>query len=85
METVNVKIIPDDANKIIKRELVNLGLAIGASILIVLMQRKVSDPDFMLSCRMRTLNGVARYADARAGFWRQISERATSLYLESRP
>ena len=85
METVNVKILPDESGRIIKRELVSLSLAIGASILIVLVQRKVSDPDFVLSCRMRALNGVARYADARAGFWRQISERATSLYLDSRP
>lgn len=85
METVNVKIIPDDANKIIKREIVSLGLALAVSVLIVLVQRKVSDPDFILSCRMRTLNGVARYADTRVSFWRQMSEKATSMYLDSRP
>lgn len=85
MDTVNVKIIPDDANKIIKREIVSLSLALAVSVLIVLVQRKVSDPDFILSCRMRALNGVARYADTRASFWRQMSEKATSMYLDSRP
>jgi hypothetical protein len=85
METVNVKIIPDDANKIIKREIASLSLALAVSILIVIVQRKVSDPDFVLTCRMRTFNGIARYADTRASFWRQISDKATRLYLETRP
>jgi hypothetical protein len=85
MDTVNVKIIPDDANKIIKREIVSLGLALAVSVLIVLVQRKVSDPDFILSCRMRTLNGVARYADTRANFWRDVSAKASDLYLGTRP
>lgn len=85
METVNVKIVPDESGKVIKRELVSLGLALAVSVLIVLVQRKVSEPDFILSCRMQTLNGVARYADKKASFWRQISEKATSAYLDSRP
>lgn len=84
-DTINVKIVPDDRTKIISRELASLGLAIGVSILVVLVQRKVSDPDFVLTCRMRTLNTVARYADTRASFWRNVSENATQLYLESRP
>lgn len=84
-EPIKVRIIPEESSKIVRRELASLSLAVAASMLIVLVQRKVSDPDFILSCRMRTLNGVARYADARASFWRQIAERATDLYLESRP
>lgn len=85
METVNVKIIPDDKSRIIGRELASLAVALGASLLIVVIQRKLSDPDFILTCRMRVFNGIARYADSRAEFWRQVSGKATSLYLESRP
>jgi hypothetical protein len=85
METVNVKIVPDEASSIVKRELVSLGLAITASVILVIMQRKLSDPDFVLSCRMRLFNRIARYADSRADFWRQVSGKATDLYLTSRP
>jgi hypothetical protein len=84
-ETVNVRIMPDDTTRIISRELTSLALAVGASLLIVLIQRKVSDPDFVLTCRMRTLNSIARYADTRASFWRTVSDKATKAYLESRP
>lgn len=84
-DTVNVKIVPDETGKIIRRELISLGLAIGATALMVLMQRKLTDPDFLLTCRMRTFNTVARYADARAQYWSKISSKATDLYLTSRP
>lgn len=85
MDTINVKIIPDESGKIIKREIASLVFAIGASVLIVIVQRKISDPDFVLTCRMRVFNSIARYADARAHYWSQISSKATDLYLTSRP
>jgi hypothetical protein len=85
VETVNVKIVPDEASSILKREMVSLGLAVTASVILVILQRKLTDPDFMLTCRMRAFNGIARYADTRASFWRNVSDKATSLYLETRP
>lgn len=84
-DIVNVKIMPDDTKTIMGRQVASLGFAIGASILVVLIQRKVSDPDFILTCRMRTLDYVARYSDKRVHFWQTISAGATRLYLESRP
>jgi len=84
-ETLNVKIVPEDANKIVKREIASLAFAIGASILLVVLQRKVSDPDFVLSCRMRFFNTVSRYADSKAKFWSELSCKATDMYLSSRP
>lgn len=85
MDTVNVKIIPDESTAIVKREIVSLALAVTATVIMVLVQRKLTDPDFVLTCRMRTFNGIARYADSRASFWRSVSDKATSLYLETRP
>jgi hypothetical protein len=80
-DPVNVKILRDDN---IMPQLIGLGFAVASAVVIVLVQRKVSDPDFILTCKMRILNGTARYADSRAQFWANISRFATNAYIESR-
>lgn len=84
-DIVNVKIIPAETSDFIVREVIALSLAVSTAVILVLVQRKVSDPDFFLSCRMRTFNAIARYADNRSHFWRDVSSKATSMYLDSRP
>lgn len=84
METVNVKILHDESRNI-GEQLIGLSFAIAAAIIVVYVQRKVSDPDFFLTMKMRTLNGISRYADTKARFWNDVSAKASALYLESRP
>ena len=84
MDTVKVKIVPDETSEIIGKQLVGIGIAIVATVVLVYVQRKAMEPDFFLSLKMRGLNGIARYADSRAKFWRDVSAKAGDLYLGSR-
>lgn len=84
METVKVKIVPDDASEIIGKQLIGIGVAIIATVVLVYVQRKAMEPDFFLSLKMRGLNSVAQYADHRAKFWHDVANKASTLYLDSR-
>jgi hypothetical protein len=84
-DPIKVKILPDDHGQIIGRHLIELGCAVGTAAIFVWVQRKLSGPDVFLTVKMRSLHALAMYADSRATFWRDISARASELYLESRP
>ncbi len=84
-DPVTVKIMPEDPGQIIGRQLLGMGIAVGTAAILVYLNRKMMEPDFFLSVKMRTLHKVATYADARASFWRHVASRASEMYLESRP
>jgi hypothetical protein len=85
MEPVTVKILPDEPAEIIGRQLIAVGVAIGATAVLVYVQRKMSGPDFFVNLRMRALYVTGQYADARIRFWRNVADKASRMYLESRP
>jgi hypothetical protein len=82
-EVINVKVLHDEPK--ITEKAAGLAFVIGAAVIAVYIQRKLMEPDFFLTFKMRTLNGISRYADNRAAFWRDVSEKASNLYLATRP
>jgi hypothetical protein len=82
MDIVNVRVLHEEPN--ITDRLIGLGFVVIAGVIAVYVQRKLMEPDFFLTVKMRTLNSVSRYADQRAMFWHGVSEKASNLYLASR-
>jgi len=69
----------------LKATLLRASLPVGFALVLYLIQRKLSDPDTIKSVRMRILAQVSTYADRRAKFWHDITERATNAYLADTP
>lgn len=84
-DPVTVKILPDEPAQIIGRQLLGLGCAIGTAAILIWVQKKMMQPDFFLTAKMRTLHTIAEYADSRSTFWRDVAAKASEMYLESRP
>jgi hypothetical protein len=83
MEPIEVKILPDQVD--ITKLIINFGITASLAVVLIWIQRKASSPDFILTQKMRALHGIASYADSRMQFWRTVSDKASKLYLESRP
>jgi len=77
--------MPEEPAQIIGRQLLGLSVAIGTAAILVYVNRKLMEPDFFLTAKMRTLHAIGIYADNRVKFWRGVADSASKLYLESRP
>lgn len=80
---VRVKVVTDGSA--IREQLVIGALSVGAGVLVIWLQRKMSSPDFFLSLKMRVLLTVQDYSENRAKYWNKIGSAAARAYLDSRP
>ena len=82
-EPISVKILPAEIN--VSNEITSFIITAASVIALVLIQRKLHNPDTMIQLRMRTSLAIYRFADEQAQFWHKVSARATDAYLASRP
>lgn len=63
-----------------KNYLWELIFTIGIGALAVVVQRKMSTPDFGRTIHMRSAMGIKRFAQGQADMWQQVAGNAANTY-----
>lgn len=72
---------PDDTvTREIKRQMIVLAFSVAGALITVYVMRRLDDPDFGRTAKMRAALEVKHFAEKRVQWWQDIADRATFVY-----
>lgn len=70
----------DTVTREIKRQMVVLAFSVAGALITVYVMRRLDDPDFARTAKMRAALQVKQFAEKRVQWWQDIADRATFVY-----